>query len=76
MVSHFEAEKLPYLVRIQPHCLIYRSLLTTRQSACIKEGLRLGYGPIGRLPRVVPEPGAVFQGRTIPAGVSHDSEPR
>ncbi|KAH7377150.1 cytochrome P450, partial [Plectosphaerella cucumerina] len=37
-------------------------------AACIKEGLRLGYGPIGRLPRVVPEPGAIFQGHRIPAG--------
>ncbi|EGY18686.1 benzoate 4-monooxygenase cytochrome P450 [Verticillium dahliae VdLs.17] len=37
-------------------------------SACVKEGFRLGYGPIGRLPRVVPEPGAFFQGYWIPAG--------
>jgi hypothetical protein len=44
------------------------------QSACVKEGLRLGYGPIGRLPRVVPEPGAFFQGYEIPAGVRHASE--
>ncbi|KAK2020744.1 cytochrome P450, partial [Colletotrichum zoysiae] len=37
-------------------------------SACVKEGLRLGYGPIGRLPRVVPRDGAYFQGFRIPPG--------
>ncbi|OJD32106.1 benzoate 4-monooxygenase cytochrome p450 [Diplodia corticola] len=37
-------------------------------AAVIKEGLRLSYGVIGRLPRVVPEPGAVFNGHKIPAG--------
>ncbi|KAL1634458.1 hypothetical protein SLS58_010654 [Diplodia intermedia] len=37
-------------------------------AAVIKEGLRLSYGVIGRLPRVVPEPGAVFNGHAIPAG--------
>jgi hypothetical protein len=30
---------------------------------------RLSYGVIGRLPRVVPEPGAFFNGFAIPAGV-------
>jgi len=37
-------------------------------TAVIKEGLRLSYGVVGRLPRVVPEPGAVFNGHFIPAG--------
>lgn len=30
----------------------------------------MGYGPIGRLPRVVPEPGENFHGHALPAGVS------
>ena len=34
----------------------------------IKEGLRLSFGVIGRLPRVVPEPGATFHGHFLPAG--------
>ena len=34
----------------------------------IKEGLRLSFGGIGRLPRVVPEPGATFNDCFIPAG--------
>ncbi|KAL4750811.1 cytochrome P450 [Aspergillus terricola var. indicus] len=34
----------------------------------IKEGLRLGYGFIGRLPRVVPEPGPGLNGRYLLAG--------
>ncbi|KAI9865656.1 MAG: hypothetical protein M1813_002114 [Trichoglossum hirsutum] len=37
-------------------------------TAVIKEGLRLSYGAIGRLPRVTPHPGAVFNGYTIPPG--------
>ncbi|GFG11485.1 trichodiene oxygenase [Aspergillus udagawae] len=34
----------------------------------IREGLRLSYGVIGRLPRVVPDPGAEFNGHFLPAG--------
>ncbi|KAK2836963.1 hypothetical protein FQN49_006545 [Arthroderma sp. PD_2] len=34
----------------------------------IKEALRLSYGVVGRLPRVVPEPGAQFDGYEVPAG--------
>jgi hypothetical protein len=30
---------------------------------------RLSFGVIGRLPRVTPEPGAVFNGYAVPAGV-------
>ena len=30
---------------------------------------RLSYGVIGRLPRVTPEPGTVFNGYAVPAGV-------
>jgi len=30
---------------------------------------RLSYGVIGRLPRVTPEPGAEFNGYSVPAGV-------
>ncbi|KAI4245245.1 MAG: hypothetical protein L6R40_002602 [Gallowayella cf. fulva] len=38
--------------------------------AFVKESLRLSLGAPGRLPRVVPETGATFCGRDIPAGVS------
>ncbi|KAK5118214.1 hypothetical protein LTR85_008194 [Meristemomyces frigidus] len=34
----------------------------------IKEGLRLSFGVIGRLPRVVPSPGATFNDHFLPAG--------
>ncbi|PGH17767.1 hypothetical protein AJ79_00908 [Helicocarpus griseus UAMH5409] len=37
-------------------------------TAVIKEGLRLSYGVIGRLPRVVPESGAEFNDYKVPAG--------
>lgn len=37
-------------------------------TAIIKEGLRLSYGVIGRLPRVVPDGGAEFNGHFLPAG--------
>lgn len=36
----------------------------------VKESLRLGYGPPGRLPRTVPQSGAVLCGQQIPPGVS------
>lgn len=36
----------------------------------VKEGLRLSFGAVGRLPRVVPEEGAIFNGLAIPASVS------
>jgi hypothetical protein len=39
------------------------------QNGVIKEGIRLSFGVIGRLPRVVPDPGAEFNGYTVPAGV-------
>ncbi|KAI4253322.1 MAG: hypothetical protein LQ352_003762 [Teloschistes flavicans] len=38
--------------------------------ATIKESLRLGLGVPGRLPRLVPNGGAILQGEKIPAGVS------
>jgi cytochrome P450 len=41
----------------------------------VKEGLRLSYGVIHPLPRVVPEGGAVFNGHVLPQGV-RDSDPR
>jgi len=34
----------------------------------IKEGLRLSFGAISRLPRATPEPGAMFNGYPIPPG--------
>ncbi|KAL7940118.1 benzoate 4-monooxygenase cytochrome P450 [Trichoderma barbatum] len=39
-------------------------------AAVIKESLRLSYGVIGRLPRVVPAPGATFNGYFLPAGTT------
>ncbi|ROV91845.1 hypothetical protein VMCG_09205 [Cytospora schulzeri] len=36
--------------------------------ACLQEGNRLSYGPIGRLPRIVPKGGETFQGYHVPAG--------
>lgn len=36
----------------------------------IKEGLRMSYPVTSRLARIVPEPGATFNGFFIPAGVS------
>ncbi|OKL62297.1 hypothetical protein UA08_02301 [Talaromyces atroroseus] len=48
-------EKLPYL-------------LTLWKTAVIKEALRLSYGVIGRLPRVVPDSAAEFHGYHIPSG--------
>lgn len=38
------------------------------QTAVIKEGLRLSFGVIGRLPRVVTEPGATFHDHYLPPG--------
>ena len=38
-------------------------------TAVIKEGLRLAFGVAGRLPRLVPEPGATFNGYFVPAGM-------
>ncbi|EAW08477.1 cytochrome P450 [Aspergillus clavatus NRRL 1] len=37
-------------------------------TAVIKEGLRLSFGVVGRLPRVVPQPGAEFNGYQVPEG--------
>lgn len=37
----------------------------------VKEGQRLSYGVISRLPRVTPEGGATFNGYHVPEGVSH-----
>jgi len=34
----------------------------------IKEALRLSFGVVGRLPRIVPEPGATFNSHFLPAG--------
>lgn len=60
-------EKLPYLVSLtrSPACLGSNK----KKTGIIKEGLRLSFGVIGRLPRVVPENGAEFNGHFIPAGV-------
>ncbi|KAJ5788009.1 benzoate 4-monooxygenase cytochrome p450 [Penicillium paradoxum] len=39
-------------------------------AAVVKESLRLSYGVIGRLPRIVPESGAEFNGYFIPPGTT------
>ncbi|GFF34720.1 trichodiene oxygenase [Aspergillus udagawae] len=39
-------------------------------TAVIKEGLRLSYGVVGRIPRTVPEPGAEFHGYHVPGGTT------
>jgi len=36
----------------------------------VKEGLRLSFGVIGRMPRIVPEGGATYNGYTVPAGTA------
>jgi hypothetical protein len=46
-------------VLIPAHCLLVPNLMFSR----------LSFGVIGRLPRVTPEPGAVFNGYTVPGGV-------
>ena len=38
------------------------------KTGVIKEALRLSFGVIGRLPRVVPEAGATFNGYYVPGG--------
>ncbi|KAF7172649.1 hypothetical protein CNMCM5623_004799 [Aspergillus felis] len=39
-------------------------------TAVIKEGLRLSFGVVGRLPRTVPKPGAEFHGYHVPEGTT------
>jgi len=48
-------------------------MLKDGQTAVIKEALRLSFGVPGRLPRVVPEPGATFNGYFLPAGVNQST---
>jgi hypothetical protein len=62
-------EPLLYLVSVI-HLVEIGQIVNVKQSAVIKEGLRLSFGVPGRLPRVVPEGGQVFDGVFIPAGVS------
>jgi cytochrome P450 len=38
------------------------------QTAVVKEGLRLSFGVVGRLPRVVPDSGASFDNHFLPSG--------
>ncbi|ROV88155.1 hypothetical protein VSDG_09298 [Cytospora chrysosperma] len=47
------------------HCTVAKLPYLT---ACLQEGNRLSYGPIGRLPRIVPKGGETFQGYYVPAG--------
>lgn len=62
-------EPLPYLVSVINTILDSIQAADLKQSAVIKEGLRLSFGVPGRLPRDVPEGGQVFHGVFIPAGV-------
>lgn len=66
-----DLEKLPYLVLPLPWIvsLLVIALTFIPQRAVIKESLRLSYGVPGRMPRVVPNGGAVLCGQNIPAGV-------
>lgn len=69
-----ELEKIPYLVRIDtPNKQKLIASLTTRQTACVKESLRIAMPVPGRLPRVVPHNSGepfVVEGQVIPPGVS------
>ena len=62
-------EPLFYLVSYI-HLVDIGQIADVKQSAVIKEGLRLSFGVPGRLPRDVPAGGQVFDGVFIPAGVS------
>lgn len=48
--------------------MLHLLLTPILQTAVIKEALRLSFGVPGRLPRVVPEPGATFNGYFVPPG--------
>jgi cytochrome P450 len=60
-------ERLPYLVS-SLYPTVFWQIANMGKNGTVKEGLRLSYGVIGRLPRCVPEGGAVFQDHFIPAG--------
>jgi hypothetical protein len=46
-------------------------MLITTDSLALADCIRsLSFGVIGRLPRLVPEPGTIFNGYAVPAGVS------
>lgn len=65
-LEYVKLEKLPYLVS---GVIIGSCMADTCQTGVVKEGLRLSFGVPGRMPRVVPEPGATFNGHFLPAGV-------
>jgi cytochrome P450 len=80
-LSFVELEKLPYLVSLTrratlPPCSPFFTMENTQElttftslkSATIRESLRLSFGVVGRLPRLVPEPGATFNSHFLPAG--------
>lgn len=68
--SHVTLEGLPYLVRIEDLGLCEHQA-DNKQTAVIKESLRIYPGIPSPLPRMVPKEGAKLGGKVIPGGVSH-----
>lgn len=50
--------------------MLVPTLTSPIQTAVIKEGLRLSFGVVGRLPRVVPSPGDTFADHFLPPGTT------
>lgn len=70
-ISYQSLEKLPYLVSNPPSLEIDKVPLTyIYKTGFIKESLRLSYGVVGPLPRVVPRGGATIAGQHFPENVS------
>lgn len=68
--SYETLEKLPYLVSALRWIQVNRMLKTLKQTAVVKESLRMSHGVVTPPLRVVPPEGATIAGHTIPGGVS------
>ena len=64
-----DLEKLPYLVSMIRRMIYKKGVLMSRQTAVIKESLRIAPVVTTSLPRIVPSEGAVVDGKFIPGGV-------